>query len=50
MNKNEFIKETTLLGIKLTDEEIYKFEKYKELLQEYNKKFNLTSITEDNEI
>lgn len=50
MNKDEFIKETTLLGIKLTDEEIYKFEKYKELLQEYNKKFNLTSITEDNEI
>lgn len=50
MNKDEFIKETTLLGIKLTAEEIYKFEKYKELLQEYNKKFNLTSITEDNEI
>lgn len=50
MNKDEFIKETTLLGIKLTDEEIYKFEEYKELLKEYNKKFNLTSITNDNEI
>lgn len=50
MNKDEFIKETNLLGINLTDEELAKFEKYKELLQEYNKKFNLTSITEDNEI
>lgn len=50
MNKDEFIKETTLLGINLTDEELAKFEEYKELLKEYNKKFNLTSITNDNEI
>lgn len=50
MNKDEFIKETNLLGINLTDEELAKFEKYKELLKEYNKKFNLTSITNDNEI
>lgn len=50
MNKDEFIKETTLLGIKLTEEELAKFEEYKELLKEYNKKFNLTSITKDNEI
>lgn len=50
MNKDEFIKETNLLGINLTDEELVKFEEYKELLKEYNKKFNLTSITNDNEI
>lgn len=50
MNKDEFIKETNLLGINLTDEELAKFEEYKELLKEYNKKFNLTSITNDNEI
>lgn len=50
MNKDEFIKETTLLGINLTDEELAKFEEYKELLKENNKKFNLTSITNDNEI
>ena len=50
MNKDEFIKETTLLGINLTDEELAKFEEYKELLKENNKKFNFTSITNDNEI
>lgn len=50
MNKDEFIKETNLLGINLTDEELAKFEEYKEILKEYNKKFNLTSITNDNEI
>lgn len=50
MNKDEFIKETNLLGINLTDEELAKFEEYKELLKEYNKKFNLTSIINDNEI
>lgn len=50
MNKDEFIKETNLLGINLADEELAKFEEYKELLKEYNKKFNLTSITNDNEI
>lgn len=50
MNKDEFIKETNLLGINLTNEELAKFEEYKELLKEYNKKFNLTSITNDNEI
>ncbi len=50
MNKDEFIKELSKLNITLTDYELTKFETYKELLKEYNKKFNLTSIVEDNSI
>lgn len=37
-------------NIELTDEKKKKFEKYSELLKEYNDKFNLTSILEDEQI
>lgn len=50
MNKEEFINHLKELNIILTNEQKEKFEKYKNLLQEYNKKFNLTSITSDDDI
>lgn len=50
MNKEEFTKELEKLNIKITSEDLSSFETYKSLLQEYNKKFNLTSIIEDKEI
>lgn len=50
MNKEIFKKEVSNLGINLTEENIKQFEDYKELLQEYNKRFNLTSITDDENI
>lgn len=37
-------------GMVLDNNQIEKFEKYKSLLLEYNGKFNLTNITEDNQI
>ena len=46
-NMNEYLKE---LNIELSEEQKVNFDKYKNLLKEYNKKFNLTSITEDLEI
>lgn len=50
MTNNEFINECKLMNIFLTEEQKYKLEKYKDLLIEWNKKFNLTSITEEKEI
>lgn len=50
MNKEEFINSLKELNIILNNEQINSFETYKELLQEYNKKFNLTSITKDEDI
>ena len=50
MNEKEFKKYLLKLNIDITEEELKKFETYKELLKEYNKKFNLTSITEDEKI
>lgn len=50
MNNEEFIKELKNLGIEISKDDITSFEIYKNLLQEYNKKFNLTSIIEDEEI
>ena len=41
MNNDEFINELKKLGISLTQSELNSFETYKNLLQEYNKKFNL---------
>lgn len=38
------------LGIELTQEQVEQFERYMVLLLEYNQKFNLTAITEQNEI
>lgn len=50
MNKEEFIKSLKELNIILNDLQITSFETYKELLKEYNQKFNLTSITKDEDI
>ncbi len=37
-------------GINLTEEQLKKFEKYYDILIEYNEKFNLTAITEREEV
>lgn len=50
MNKDEFVKYLDKINIKINEEELLKFEKYKELLKEYNNKFNLTSIIDDESI
>ena len=47
----ERLKELCLLnGIELKDEQLEKFERYKELLKKWGKKINLTSILNDREI
>ena len=50
MNKEEFLNSLKLLGIEVTDNQLEKLDKFKELLKEYNQKFNLTSITNDLDI
>ena len=50
MNKEEFIKELKNINIEISEEELNKFDKYKELLKEYNEKFNLTAIIKDEDI
>lgn len=50
MNKEEFIKELTKLNINPTAKELNALEIYKDLLIEYNKKFNLTAITQEEDI
>lgn len=45
-----FVFEAKKLGIKLNNDIINKFNIYKELLVEWNKKINLTAITDDKEI
>lgn len=49
-NVNTLIDGAKTLGIDLTEEEIYKFILYKELLKEWNQKINITSITDEVEI
>ena len=50
MNLNEFISKVKELGIELDDNQINQFNKYYELLVEYNKVMNLTGITEYEEV
>ena len=50
MNKEEFKNKVEELGIKITDEMLNKLNKYFDLLVTWNKKFNLTRITEENEV
>lgn len=50
MNKEEFKIELEKLGIYLTEKQLEDLEKYKKLLQEENKKYNLTAITKDEDI
>lgn len=44
---NMLLKESNNIGIKLNNEQIVKFEKYKNLLVSWNEKINLTAITDD---
>lgn len=50
MNKEEFIKQVKELGIELTEEKLTKLDKFYQLLIEWNKKINLTRITEKQEV
>ena len=50
MNKEIFIKELEKLNIKVTEQNLKDLEKYKDLLIEYNQKFNLTAIKTEEEI
>ena len=50
MNIEIFIKEVEKLNIKVTEQNLNDLEKYKDLLIEYNKKFNLTAIKTEEEI
>ena len=50
MTKNEFIEECKKLGIDINEEILSKLDLYKELLIEWNNKFNLTSIIEERDI
>ena len=50
MTKNEFIEYCKNINININDELLSKFEKYKNLLIEWNNKFNLTSIIKEEDI
>ena len=50
MNLDGFKVEVEKLGIKVTDDEINKLEKYALLLKEWNEKINLTAITEKEQV
>jgi 16S rRNA (guanine(527)-N(7))-methyltransferase GidB len=50
MNKETFINEIKKLGISISENNYTDLEKYYELLIEYNKKINLTSITDKEEV
>lgn len=50
MNENLFIKEVEKLGYKLTEIQLKQFAKYIEFLLKENKEYNLTRITDINEI
>ena len=47
MNKEEFIKELELLNIKVEEKHLELLNKYYHILVEENKKYNLTSITDE---
>lgn len=50
MTKNEFIEELKKLNIEITQLQLSQLDKYYELLIEWNKKINLTRITEKEEV
>lgn len=50
MDKYEFIKEVKLLGVLIDDEKVKLLDRYYELLIEWNKKINLTAITDKNQV
>lgn len=50
MTKEEFVEYTKNIGIDICEKELEKLEKYKDLLIEWNSKFNLTSIIKEEDI
>ncbi len=50
MTENSFIEELKLIGINIDTEQLKKLNKYYELLIEWNKKINLTAITEKDQV
>ena len=49
-NKEKLIQDAKEMGIELNEFHVKQFEKYQELLLEWNEKINLTAITEENDI
>lgn len=50
MNKEEFIKELKKINIELTETQLNQLDKYYKILVEENQKYNLTAITEEQEV
>lgn len=50
MNREEFITAVKELGISITDKQLEQLNKYYKALVEWNKRINLTSITEENDV
>lgn len=50
MTESEFIKKLKEININITDDQIMKFNRYYELLVEWNEKINLTAITKKEDI
>ena len=50
MNRTKFIEEIKKLGIEITDEQLNQLDSYFHLLVETDKKFNLTAITEEQDV
>lgn len=50
MNRTKFIEEIKKLGIEITDEQLNQLDLYFHLLVETDKKFNLTAITEEQDV
>ena len=50
MTKIEFQKACLEAGIQLNEEQMNQFEKYMQLLIEWNEKMNLTAITQEEEV
>lgn len=50
MNREEFITAVKELGISITDKQLEQLNKYYKALVEWNKRTNLTSITEENDV
>ena len=50
MNKEEFIKSIKELNLEVNDEILVRLDKYYKLLNEWNDKFNLTTILEEDSV
>lgn len=50
MNQNRFIEELKKINIELNDNQLEQLNKYYELLVEWNEKFNLTNITDKEQV